>query len=516
MCRVTAAELAQLDELRSAVDNRTLEIIEHRRRSHGVRRRGWLVRRALLAADLLGLCLAFAITEALFAPGSGRDTLNPWIEVLLFLVTLPLWVVVAKVYSLYDRDEDRADHSTADDVSSVLHLITIGTWLLFAGAYITRLAHPSVPKLLTFWCLAFVGVSGFRGVARSLCRLSDYYLQNTLIVGTGKVGQLIARKLLAHPEYGINLVGFIDAQPRHRADDLESLAVLGTCEDVPALATLLDVDRVVIAFSGEQHSQLLGLVKALSPLDVRIDIVPRLFEGVAPNVHVHLIEGLPLLGLPPVRLSRSSRLVKRALDLVAAALALLLLAPVLVLIAIIVKVDSRGPVLYRHPRVGRYAREIHVLKFRTMRLEACRGERYGGDDAERMFAELLSSSERRDEFEATFKLKDDPRITRIGRTLRRLSLDELPQLINVLRGDLSLVGPRAVTYEELARYGEGTDVLLAMRPGVTGFWQVNGRSRLSYADRVRLDLAYISGWSLGLDFNIVFKTLRTLVRPDAY
>jgi exopolysaccharide biosynthesis polyprenyl glycosylphosphotransferase len=513
---VTAAELAQLDELRSAVDNRTLEIIEHRRRSRGVRKRGWLVRRALLAADVLGLCLAFAITEALFAPGAGPDTLNPWAEVLLFLVTLPLWVVVAKVYSLYDRDEERADHSTADDVSGVLHLITIGTWLLFAGAYLTRLAHPSVPKLLTFWCLAFLGVSGCRGVARSLCRLSDCYLQNTLIVGTGKVGQLIARKLLAHPEYGLNLVGFIDAQPRHRAGDLESLAVLGACEDVPALARLLNIDRVVIAFSGEQHSQLLALVKALSLLDVRIDIVPRLFEGIAPNVHVHLIEGLPLLGLPPMRLSRSSRLVKRTIDLTAAAITLLLLAPILVVIALVVKIDSRGPALYRHPRAGKQGREIGILKFRTMRLEACRGARYGGDDAERMFADLISSSGRRDEFEATYKLKDDPRVTRVGRTLRKLSLDELPQLINVLRGDLSLVGPRAVTHEELARYGDAADVLLAIRPGVTGFWQVNGRSRLSYADRVRLDLAYISGWSLGLDINIVVKTLRTLVRPGAY
>lgn len=513
---MTAAELVQLDELRSAVDNRTLEIIEHRRRSRGVRKRGWLVRRALLAADVFGLCLAFAITEALFAPGAGPDTLNPWAEVLLFLVTLPLWVVVAKVYSLYDRDEERVDHSTADDVSGVLHLITIGTWLLFAGAYVTRLAHPSVPKLLTFWCLAFLGVSGCRGVARSLCRLSDCYLQNTLIVGTGKVGQLIARKLLAHPEYGLNLVGFIDAHPRHRASDLESLAVLGACEDVPALAQLLNIDRVVIAFSGEQHSQLLALVKALSLLDVRIDIVPRLFEGVAPNVHVHMIEGLPLLGLPPMRLSRSSRLVKRTIDLTAAAITLLLLAPILVVIALVVKIDSRGPVLYRHPRAGKQGREIGVLKFRTMRLEACRGARYGGDDAERMFADLISSSARRDEFEATYKLKDDPRVTRVGRTLRKLSLDELPQLINVLRGDLSLVGPRAVTHEELARYGDAADVLLAIRPGVTGFWQVNGRSRLSYADRVRLDLAYISGWSLGLDVNIVVKTLRTLVRPDAY
>ncbi len=513
---MTADELDQLAELRSAVDDRTLEMIEHRRRSGGARTRGWLVRRALLAADLFGLCLAFGITEALFVPGAGRDQLNPTVEVMLFLLTLPLWVVVAKLYSLYDRDEERADHSTADDVVGVLHLVTVGTWILFAGSYLTRLAHPSVPKLLTFWCLAVVAVAGFRGVARSICRLSDTYLQNTLIVGTGKVGQLFARKLLAHPEYGLNLVGFIDAQPRRREADLESLAVLGTCQDIPALARLLDVERVVIAFSGEQHTQLLSVVKELSPLDVQIDIVPRLFEGVAPNVHVHLIEGLPLLGLPPLRLSRSSRLVKRAIDLIASAVALLCLAPVLAVIAVVVKLDSRGPVLYRHRRVGKGGKEIDIFKFRTMRSDACRGERYGGETAERMFVDLLASSERRDEFEATYKLKDDPRVTRVGQTLRRLSLDELPQLINVLRGDLSLVGPRAVTRDELARYGDAVDALLAIRPGVTGYWQVNGRSRLSYTDRVRLDLAYVSGWSLGLDVNILVKTLRTLVRPDAY
>jgi exopolysaccharide biosynthesis polyprenyl glycosylphosphotransferase len=513
---MAAAEHAQLAELRSAVDDRRFEVIEPHKRPGGVRRRGWLVRRALLCADLVGLCLAFALTEVLFVPGSGPDALNPWLEALLFGLTLPLWVIVAKLYSLYDRDEERADHSTADDVVGVLHLITVGTWLLFAGAHLTRLAEPSVAKLLTFWCLAFVGVAGFRGLARSICRKSDLYLQNTLIVGTGKVGQLIAHKLIAHPEYGLNLIGFIDAAPRRRAPDLQSVAVLGTCEDVPSLTQELDVERVVIAFSGEEYSQLLGLVKELSPLDVQIDIVPRLFEGVAPNVHVHLLEGLPLLGVPPMRLSRSSRLIKRAIDVVGGVFALLVLSPLLVLTALAVVLDSRGPVFYRHRRVGKGGREIDVLKFRTMRSEACRGERYGGETAEQMFNDLLSSTERREEFEETYKLKDDPRVTRIGRRLRSLSLDELPQLINVVRGDLSLVGPRAVTADELDRYGDAVGALLSIRPGVTGYWQVNGRSRLSYTDRVRLDLAYVSGWSLGLDVNIVVKTLRTLVRPGAY
>jgi exopolysaccharide biosynthesis polyprenyl glycosylphosphotransferase len=513
---MTAVELAQLAQLRSAVDDRTFEIIEHRRRSGGVRRRGWLVRRALLGADLVGLCLAFAITETLFVPGAGRDALTERTEELLFLLTLPAWVVVAKLYGLYSRDEERADHSTADDVVGVLQLITVGTWLLLAFSHATRLAHPSVAKLATFWVLAFVAVAGFRGAARSICRLSDYYLQNTLIVGTGQVGQLIARKLLAHPEYGLNLVGFIDPEPRRRPPDLESLAVLGSCEDVSGLVPLLDVERVIIAFSGEQHTRLLGLVKELSPLDVRIDIVPRLFEGVAPNVHVHLLEGLPLLGVPPLRLSRSSRLVKRGIDLTAGAFALLLLAPVFAALALAIRLDSPGPILYRHRRVGKGGKEIHVLKFRTMRAEACRGERYGGAEAEQMFRDLLAETGRRDEFEATYKLHDDPRVTRLGRVLRRLSLDELPQLVNVVRGDLSLVGPRAVTRDELVHYGDAVETLLGIRPGVTGYWQVNGRSRLSYADRVRLDLAYVSGWSLALDINILVKTFRTLVRPGAY
>jgi len=509
---MTAAGLVEVEELRSAVDDRTLELIEHRRRAGGVRRRGWLIRRALLAADLFGLCIAFSITELLFPATGDADVLGRWTELTFFLLTLPVWVVVAKLYGLYDRDEERADHSTADDVVGVLHLITVGTWLLFAVAHLSGVLHPSTGKLVAFWGLAIVAVAASRGLARSICRLSDYYVQNTLIVGTGKVGQLIARKLLTHPEYGLNIVGFIDAQPRRRDPDLASIAVLGEAGDVPDIARALDVDRVVIAFSGERHAELLRVVKELAPLDVRIDIVPRLFEGAAPNVHLHLIEGLPLLGLPPVRLSRSSRLIKRALDIVASAVALVLLAPLLLAIAVAVKLDSRGPVLYRHPRVGRGGKDIDVLKFRTMDARFCRGERYGGDEAEQMFADLLAGGARRREFEETFKLKDDPRITRLGGFLRRSSLDELPQLVNVLRGDLSLVGPRAVTREELPRYGESVDTLLGIRPGVTGYWQVNGRSRLSYEDRVRLDLAYVSGWSLGLDVNILVKTARTLVR----
>lgn len=499
------------DEMTATVDERTLEILERRRRTAVVKGRGWLVRRMLLAADLLGLVAAMAVAEWLVNRHNSLGVLDMRAEIIVFLASLPGWVVVAKLYGLYDHDEERTDHTTTDDFSGVFHMVTVCTWVFWTGAYVTGLAHPTAPKLLIFWATAVVSISLGRATARSFARRNAMYLQNAVIVGAGDVGQLIARKLLQHPEYGINLVGFVDAQPKERSDDLGQLALLGGPERLPAIVRLFDVERVVLAFSNESHEDTLELLRSLKDLDVQIDIVPRLFETVGPNATVHMIEGLPLVGIPPLNLSRSSGLLKRTMDIALSAISLVILSPLLLGVALAVKLDSRGPVLYRHERIGRGRKKIEVLKFRTMRLEACRGERYGGEDAEAMFRELMSDPQHAQRFEASYKLADDPRVTRVGRTLRRTSLDELPQLLNVLMGDISLVGPRAITADELGRYGERVDDLLGIRPGVTGYWQINGRSQLSYEDRVRLDLSYITGWSLRLDLEILAKTARTLL-----
>jgi exopolysaccharide biosynthesis polyprenyl glycosylphosphotransferase len=492
------------------IDDRTLEILERRRLAPGLRRRGWLVRRALLTADVVGLTVAFVIAEQVFGGGLSRSGhLGAPGEYLLFFLFLPAWVVAAKLYGLYDRDEERTDHSTTDEFAGVFHLITVITWVLLAVSRVTPV-KPEIQKLLVFWICAVCAVSFARGAGRAFCRRRIQYLQNTAIVGAGDVGQMIARKFLQHPEYGINVVGFVDAQPREQAPDLEHLALLGSPGDLPELVELLDVERVVIAFSNESHTDTLALIHDLKGLGVQIDIMPRFFESVGPNVGLHMIEGLPLVGLPPKQLSRSSALLKRAVDVCIGGLTLALVGPVLLLLAALVRLDSPGPALYRHVRVGRKGSRIEVLKFRTMRIEACRGDRYGGDSAEEMFHGLMSDPDRAREFGDTYKFRDDPRVTRVGRVLRRLSLDELPQLLNVVRGELSLVGPRAITRDELPRYGDRADDLLTMRPGVTGYWQINGRSALSYDDRVRLDLAYINGWTLKLDFEILGKTLRAL------
>jgi exopolysaccharide biosynthesis polyprenyl glycosylphosphotransferase len=501
-----------VEELYQVLDERTLEILARRRISSS-RRRGWAIRRALLVADLIGLAVAFVIAQQLYRRHTGApNAVSDLLEIFLFMGSLPGWVVAAKLYGLYDRDEERTDHSTADELVGVFHLVTVCTWGLLVLFYLTQLAHPQFPKLLSFWILATALVTLGRSLARAACRRHISYLQNTVIVGAGDTGQGLALKLLNHPEYGLNLVGFIDSNPKIRDDRLSHLTVLGDLGDLEQVVELLDVERVIVAFTNDGHEELISNIALLRDEDVQIDIVPRLFDHLGPSVSIHTIEGIPLVSLPPIRLPWSSLLIKRALDVAFSVAAATLLLPFLAILAVVIKLDSRGPVFYRHTRVGRGGAEIRVVKLRTMYLDACRGDKYGAGAAEDLFETLMQNPESRAEFQATYKLRNDPRVTRIGKFLRKSSLDELPQLWNVLRGDLSLVGPRALTRDELGLYyGASAKDLLTIRPGITGYWQINGRSRLEYHDRVRLDLAYVSGWSLGLDLEIIAKTVRVLV-----
>lgn len=503
-----AARLRAVDTytaLHSLVDARTLEILERRRRTAIVKRRGWLMRRMLLASDLSGLVLSFGLAEWIYAAAARTGRFGVAGEAALFAVSLPVWVVMAKLYGLYDRDEERTDHSTADDVTGVFHLVTVGTWLLFAGAYVTRLAHPQVPKLLTFWGLAVCAIPLVRSAARARCRRSVHYLQNTLIVGAGDVGQEIARKLLKHTEYGINLVGFVDAQPKERQDGLGHLALLGDLDDVPALVRMLDIERVIVAFSNDDRGRLLDVVRELNDLDVQVDLVPRLYEVLSPAVDVHTVEGLPLIGVRPPRLSRSSAFLKRGLDVVGAAAGIVVLSPLLALVALAIKLDSRGPVLFRQVRMGAGDRTFRIAKFRTMTADA---------DARKAEVAHLNKHAREGGDARMFKIDDDPRVTRVGRWLRASSLDELPQLWNVLRGEMSLVGPRPLILEEHRHVARWAERRLDLRPGVTGLWQVLGRDEIPFAEMVRLDYVYVTSWSLGGDVRLLLRTIPALVRQS--
>ncbi len=494
---MSTAELAQLTDV---LDERTLEILERRRRSHVIRRRGWLVRRALLVADLIGLVVAFVVAEYTFggaiAPGNRVDFVT---EAMFFALTLPMWVVVAKLYGLYDRDEERTHHTTVDDFTGVFHLVTVGAWLVFAGARLSRVADPDLVKVGIFWATAIVAISLARAGARAYCRQHMTYLQNAIIVGAGEVGQLVARKLLQHPEYGVNVVGFADAEPRDLRSDLSHVALLGDPEELPRLVRLLDVERVIFAFSREPLDDQLVHIRSVADLGVQVDIVPRLFEIVGPNVDVHAAEGLPLLGLRSVRLSRSCRLLKRAVDVVGAAVGLVLTAPLFAFIAWRIKADSPGPVFFCQRRLGQDMREFAMLKFRTMKVGT-------SEDEHREYVRATMDRNALPEASGVFKLEREDAVTRVGRWLRRTSLDELPQLINVLRGDMSLVGPRPCLAYETEGFQPHHFDRFQVPAGITGLWQVTARAHSTFGEALDMDVAYARGWSLGLDLWLVLRT----------
>ncbi len=499
---VESAAFDYRDELRRLVSERTVELLERRGAAPSYRRRGWLVRRALVGADVAGLVIAFAASESLYRLGNG-GTVDAVREPLLFLAALPVWVLVAKIYGLYERDEEQTDHSTADDFAGVIHTVTMGAWALGAVVWLTGVAHPPYGKLIIFWATAVVAICGCRAGARAICRRHVLYLQNAVILGCGEIGQVVAQKLRNHPEYGINLVGFVDTDdlPRNAEDD--SVAYLGPPERLDVLVALLDIERVIVAYPQMSRDDTSELMRALGEAGVQVDIVPRFHDLITRGLSIHTVEGLPLIGLPAPSLSRSSLFVKRVFDVGVAGVALVLLSPLFAYVAVRIKAGSRGPVFFRQERMGQGERPFRIFKFRTMVA-----------DADERKAELTDVNEYRLRLSSgpMFKVRDDPRVTRFGRVLRRHFLDELPQLLNVVRGEMSLVGPRPLIVEEANHVNAWGKRRLALKPGMTGIWQVLGRNAIDFDEMVSLDWGYVSTWSLWEDVKLVFRTLPLVIR----
>ncbi len=477
-----------------------------RARPQSRRGRGWLVLRLLVLADLVGLGAAFFAAQALFPPAAAAsDAVSPGLESLVFVLALPVWVGTAQLSGLYGRDDLRANHSTADDLVGIAAVVTVGTWLFWAGASLTHVLTPHVPRMVAFWAMAIVFVVAARTLARAVARRSRLYVQRALIVGAGETGQLLAHKLSQHPEYKIELAGFVGEKPERWRDDLPTLELLGPLERAQELIVSHEIDRVVVAFPEVAHARLLELIHRLRASSVQIDLVPRLYEVVGPKVDLHTIEAVPLIGLPPSRLSPAARVTKRSLDVLVAGAGLVLTAPLLVYLALRIRLDSEGPVLFRQTRLGLNMREFTALKFRTMRVDS--------DDApHREYIRATMAKDAVADARGLYKLDRVDSVTPFGRFLRRTSLDELPQLINVLKGDMSLVGPRPCIPYETEHFAPHHFERFLVPPGMTGLWQVTARARSSFGEALEMDVAYARGWTLGLDLRLLCRTPLALLR----
>ncbi len=486
-------------------DPRTLEILARRRRSPNVRHRGWLVRRALLVADVTGLLTAFVVAQLVMYVVFGESVPgHTALAGVVAVASIPAWIFVGKLYGLYDQDGERAYHATTDDLVGVLHVTTIGTWSSYALVQLTGLASPTIARTVTFWLFATVFIITLRVVARRLCRHSLLYQQNTIIIGAGDIGQRVARKLLMHPEYGLNLVGFVDNDPKPRRTGLEGLRLLGTPTELPQIVRALDIERVIVAFSNDTPQQTMQVIRSLGDERVQIDIVPRLFELLPATVRIDTVEGLPILALPPVKMAPSSMFAKRAIDVVVSAVTLTLLAPLFAFIAWRVHRDSPGPILFRQTRLGLGGKPFTALKFRTMYVDT-------SPDEHRAYIAQTMDADTAEQRNGIFKLDQTRAITPSGHWLRKTSLDELPQLWNVLRGDMSLVGPRpCIPYETENFLPHHFDRFL-VPAGITGLWQVTARAHATFREALDMDVAYARGWSLGLDLRLICRTPATLL-----
>jgi exopolysaccharide biosynthesis polyprenyl glycosylphosphotransferase len=456
--------------------------------------------RTRLLVDTVLLCSAAA--AALFAdPAVSRGGADRWLALLFPLAMLAL------SHGRRGPDE-RIDGSMMDTATHVGGLAALASMaMLVLGAVATGVSPLGIAVRL--WLFTTVYVGGGRIVlhwARREARVSGLLGTPTLIVGAGNVGAHLAQRLKDTPSYGLRPVGFLDADPLTLAPGRRvAMPVLGGAEDLMVAAAATGARHIVLAFSSEPDGEMIDRIREAQRAGIKVSLVPRMFESVNDRSTLDHVGGVPLLSLEAVNPYGWQFAVKHVIDTAIAGLALLVLSPLMVAIALAVRLSSPGPIVFRQRRVGRDGREFDVLKFRTMRVAPAE-ENFDLPDG--VAPGGVEGSDRR---------------TRVGGFLRAASLDELPQLINVVRGEMSLVGPRPERPEYIARFSEQVnryDDRHRVKSGITGWAQVNGlRGQTSIADRVEWDNYYIQNWSLGLDLRIVGMTvgevLRFRERPSA-
>ncbi len=441
-----------------------------------------LFRRMLLAADVLAIVAAFALAIEL---SGGRLHLAQ-----VCLAGLPLIVVGAKVFGLYDRDEAVIRKTTLDEVPKLFQVATLCAlvaWLAESPLGYGRLTRDDVLFLwLTLAALLIVGRCAARAVA-----LRAAPVERCLFIGSSASEQTIRSRMTNHGGVRAEIVAHVDLN--EIAPWLTDAFSHDKLQEIRDLASGLDVHRAILAPSSLEGGETLDLVRTLKAVGIRVSVVPRLLQVIGSSVEFDDLHGVTLMGVRRFDLTRSSALVKRVFDFVGASLGLLAVAPLMTAIAIAIRLDSKGPVFFRQMRVGRGEQHFGLFKFRTM-----------VPDAEELKQSLADLNEAQ---EGLFKIAEDPRVTRVGRFLRKTALDELPQLFNVLRGEMSLVGPRPLILDEDQRIEGWHRRRLALHPGMTGHWQILGPASVSLREMVAIDYLYVANWSLWTDVKILLRTV---------
>jgi exopolysaccharide biosynthesis polyprenyl glycosylphosphotransferase len=461
-----------------------LAVIGEEPASTGAAARDYRMRRMLLSADLLAL-LGGISTWLLLDPHNATE------HFLWGLATVPLWVLLFALYGLYGAGLHRVGYATVDDIPQMGHALLVGTVGLWLYFQVTPPGKLVFSQLLVFALVTFTLALLFRNVVRTVAVrvLGD---ERVMFVGSGPMTPILLDQMVRQPRRGLRAIGVITRPENERWPlNLHGLGALGEV-DAAALIREYQIDRVIVSAEGIEDDALLDLVNVCRDACVKISALPSLAAMMGPAATVDHLQGITLIGINTPGLARSNRFFKRAMDIVGASLLLIITMPVWIAVAIAIKLDSPGPVLFRQKRIGRQGQELRLAKFRSMVA-----------DAEARRTSLLAGSRQ----EGWLDLEHDPRITRVGNFLRHTSLDELPQLWNVLRGDMSLVGPRPLIAEEDQNVIGWARRRLNLTPGMTGVWQVMGRTNIPFEQMIMLDYLYVANWSLWGDIKLILQTV---------
>jgi exopolysaccharide biosynthesis polyprenyl glycosylphosphotransferase len=457
----------------------------------------------LLVGDALALALAFALAYVVrFETGLAVfQEVTPAVSVYVqrAVLMIPLWLVVCFFFHLYDEQYLLGG---THEYGQLFYACGLNTVILVGLAYFDEDFVIARGWLAIAWALSFTLLAAWRFTARRLVyrlRQHGYFLSPALIVGANEEGLALAEQFANWPASGLHVIGFVDEAARPAGDLPGGWRVLGGVGDLQRLVAEHGVRELVVATTALPRESLLEVFRAYGTSAlVRIRMSSGLFEIMTTGVQVKEIGHVPLLSVNRVRLTGLDILLKTALDYALVVPGLIVISPLLLALALAVRLDSPGPVIFRRRVLGVGGRTFNAYKFRTMHVN--------GDDI------LARHPEASAALALNHKCPDDPRITGVGRWLRKTSMDELPQLFNVLLRQMSLVGPRMISPEEHEKYGKWDLNLLTIPPGITGLWQISGRSDVSYEERVRLDMSYIRNYTIWLDLHILLRTIPAVLK----
>ena len=459
----------------------------------------------LVPVDLIAVLAAFAVAMQI-PRWSGVVVAEPsWSFLPVFLAVSPLWVAVFALVGLYTEAGVRNRWSEAGKVfvataAPAMLLVVVDS--LHPGAMFPVKELPVLGYLLSF-TFVLVGRNTLHGVQHALFA-RDLGVHRALVIGSGPVAQHIVRTLEMTRRSGYRVVGVLDESDAPGGSVLATLPSFRTVAEASA-ALGGHFDEIIHADSSLPRDDILEILRFANDHHLAYRFVPHQSGLYAPDTVVSTLAGVAVVKIRVTPLEGWGRIIKRGFDIVGSACGLLLIAPLLAVIAVVIAVVDGRPVMFRQERIGRAGETFRILKFRTMRTA------YSGRPALEVFEEL-GRDDLVEEFQREQKVKNDPRVSPLGAFLRRTSLDELPQLWNVLRGELSLVGPRPIVRDELVKFGDFKSTILALQPGITGLWQTSGRNDISYEERVKLNIQYVESWSLRLDVLILMRTLALVLR----